>query len=307
MNELTDTLDLVGRLAQKIDLNDESSFIPQPRSSTADAPFAPDVEAISFPGPPAAQIAIPAQGIAGPLAILDLEALRIAGFLTPQSDRSLMAEEYRIIKRPILRTAFNIHREYGDRFHTAMITSARPGEGKTFTTVNLGISIASEHDLHVLLIDGDVRQRGLSRALGLADRKGLMDVLSDPNISLADVILRTNIPHLSILPAGQAVDNPTEILASQRMKDLISEITHRYPDRFILFDSPPVLATSEPGVLAAYVGQVIMVVLANETTKQAITESLGLIDACPNINFILNKVTLSAGSDRFGYDGYYEG
>jgi protein-tyrosine kinase len=124
---------------------------------------------------------------------------------------------------------------------------------------------------------------------------------------LADVILRTNIPHLSILPAGQAVDNPTEILASQRMKDLISEIIHRYPDRFILFDSPPVLATSEPGVLAAYVGQVIMVVLANETTKQAITESLGLIDACPNINFILNKVTLSAGSDRFGYDGYYEG
>jgi Mrp family chromosome partitioning ATPase len=128
--------------------------------------------------------------------------------------------------------------------------------------------------------------------------------LVDPSLSAADVLLRTNIPRLTILPVGQSVDAPTEIFASQRMKYVIAEITQRYSDRFIIIDSPPVLASSEPGVLAGYVGQVIMVVAANQTTRQAIMQSLDLVDVCRNVNFILNKVTAPSGPDQFGYYGY---
>jgi receptor protein-tyrosine kinase len=237
---------------------------------------------------------------------LDLDAMGRKGFLVPNSRRTLLAEEYRVIKRPLLRAAFDPSRQYEPRDRTTLITSPHPGDGKTFTSINLAMSVASEHETHVLLIDTDVRQRGMSRACGVADRKGLMDVLTDPKLSVADVILRTNIPHLTILPAGMSVHAPTEILASQRMIGVIDEITRRYADRFVILDGPPALASSEPGVLAAYVGQVTMVVRANLTNRQAIVESLALVEACATVNFILNKVTASVGPDRFGYYGYGE-
>jgi len=302
------TVDLVGRLAQRIDLNSDTALDSETAHKADPVTAFPDAFGGDFsgrqkpnpdilentPGPP--EKAQPAE-----LITLDLQSLRDKGFLTPLNHNSLLAEEYRIIKRPMLRSAFNTQRSHDDREHIALVTSPHANDGKTFTTINLGMSIASEHDLHVLLIDGDVRQRGLSHAFGVSERKGLMDALSDPGLSLADVILRTNVPDLSIIPAGHSVDAPTEILASPRMQTLMGDITRRYPDRFIIIDSPPVLATSEPGVLASYVGQVVMVVRANETTRQAIAESLALVDACSNVNFILNSVTLSAGSDRFGY------
>ena len=236
---------------------------------------------------------------------LDLVRLQKDGFLTPQNQRSLIAEEYRIIKRPLLRAAFDHTNDTNHLSHVVMITSARPGEGKTFTSINLAMSVATERDLHVLLVDCDIRRMGLSKRLGVADRKGLMDVLSDPNVALSDVILRTNVPNLTIIPSGQPVEASPEVFASAKMTRLVDEIARRYPDRFIIFDAPPVLASSEPGVLAMHVGQTVMVVQANETSKRAIAQSIPLISGCPNIHFVLNRVTLAAGPDRFGYYGTY--
>lgn len=236
---------------------------------------------------------------------LNLVRLHKEGFLTPQNQRSLIAEEYRIIKRPLLRAAFDHANDPANLNHVVMVTSARPDEGKTFTAVNLAMSVATERDLFVLLIDCDIRRMGLSKKLGLADRKGLMDVLMDPGLTVADVLLRTNIPNLAIIPSGQPVEAATEVFASAKMSVLVDDIATRYQDRFIIFDAPPVLASSEPGVLAVHVGQTVMVVHANETSKRAIAQSIPLVNGCPNVHFVLNRVTLAAGPDRFGYYGTY--
>ena len=146
---------------------------------------------------------------------------------------------------------------------------------------------------------------GMSRALGLADRPGLMDLLTQPNATFADVVVRTSIPNLSIIPAGKPVEGSTELFASQAMVKFAKDVAGRYRDRFIIFDTPPILASSEPGVLASHVGQVVMVVRANETRKRAVAEAVGLLDATSHINFVLNKVGQSTAPDRFGYYEYY--
>jgi receptor protein-tyrosine kinase len=320
-------IDLVGRAAEHIDLNarQEPTFAPPPpppqaperaaKNATAemfDEPAAPLPEPVVVqattakpvsPGDPPAK--------ASPIVLeFNWVHLEREGFLTPENQRSLTAEEFRLIKRPLLRTAFgrDNRAQRNGVAHVAMVTSPAPGDGKTFTAVNLALSIASEKDLHVLLIDGDPRRMGMSRVLGTAGRKGLVDVLMNPSMTVGDVIARTDVPNLSVIPAGQIVDAPSEVFASQSMTRLMAEIATRYSDRFIIFDAPPALASSEAGVLASHVGQVIMVVQANETSRQAVAQAVALVDACPNISFILNRVTMSAGMDRFGrYDYYQEG
>lgn len=319
-------IDLVGRAAEHIDLNarPEPTYEPEAPphaperaggNATADV-FAPASEPLSEPvvvqaanAPPSS--AEPPTSTSPPIN-LDFNWLHLEreGFITPENQRSLTAEEFRLIKRPLLRTAFgrDNRAQRNGISHVAMVTSPAPGDGKTFTAVNLALSIASERDLHVLLIDCDARRMGLSRLVGAAGRKGLIDVLMTPTMSIADVIVRTDIPNLSIVPAGQIVDAPAEIYASQTMARMMSDIATRYADRFIIFDAPPALASSDTGVLASHVGQVIMVVQANETSRQAVAQSVALVDACPNISFVLNRVTMSAGSERFGrYGNYQEG
>jgi len=299
-------MDLVERLAQRINLNAEAREEPAPppaappHSVFERVPAEPFITRLDD-----VRSTFTRERASAELVELDLDDLAAKGFLTPDARHNLLAEEYRIIKRPLLRAAFSGARTENDRENIALVTSPRPGEGKTFSSINLAMSISSEPDYHVLLVDADVRQRGLTRALGMAHRKGLSEVLSTPEMSLADVIVRTNIPNLSVIPAGGGVKSPTEMFATARTRDLMAEMTERYSDRFIIVDSPPVLASSEPGVLAGYVGQVIMIAMAGETPKQAIADSLVLLDSTPRISFILNKVTLMAGSGRFGYYGYY--
>lgn len=318
-------IDLVGRAAERIDINARSETVFEP----APPPQAPERAAESatpdmFNDPPpqlaepviAQAVAVKTEIAAAPpkasSSFLELNWVHLEreGFLTPENQRSLTAEEFRLIKRPLLRAAFgrdNRAQRHGIS-HVAMVTSPAPGDGKTFTAVNLALSIASERDLYVLLIDGDARRMGMSRTLGVTGRKGLVDVLMNPAMTIGDVIVRTDVPNLSIVPAGQTVDAPSEIFASQSMTRLMADIASRYADRFIIFDAPPALASSEAGVLASHVGQVLMVVQANETNRQAVAQAVSLVDTCPNISFILNRVTMSAGMDRFGrYDYYQEG
>ena len=232
--------------------------------------------------------------------VIDRGRLASNGIALPSSERSKAIEEYRIVKQGVIRNAI----ADPQRGRLIMVTSARPREGKTFTSLNLAFSIASEQDMRVLVIDCDVHRQTLMDTLGIKVQKGLFDLLTDETLDLADVLLRTNIGNLTVLPAGKSGLLAPELLSSHRMSDLMDEMVRRYPDRFIILDAPPCLATSDPSVLARLVGQVIFVVEANRTQEPEIAASLRLISSCPTIGLVLNK-TLGAASDQFGSYSYY--
>lgn len=158
--------------------------------------------------------------------------------------------------------------------------------------------------MRVLVIDCDVHRQTLIETLGIKAEKGLLDLLTDPTLDIADVLLRTNIGNITVLPAGKGGPLVPEHLSSQKMSDLMEEMVRRYPDRFIILDAPPCLATSDPSVLAGLVGQVVFVVEADRTQEPEIAASLRLISSCPTIGLVLNK-TLGAASDQFGSYSYY--
>ncbi|MBL4722004.1 MAG: AAA family ATPase [Alphaproteobacteria bacterium] len=242
----------------------------------------------------------------GKFAEIDLARIQRDGFISPNLPQTRLAEEFRTIKRPLLLNAFGAEESRIKNGNVLMVTSARPGEGKTFTSLNLAMSIAAERDLHVMLIDADVYKHQLCTVLEISSHHGLVDLLLDDTLDLTDVLVRTNIPNLTVLPSGDRHPSATELLASQRMADFMRDIAERYPDRMIIIDAPPVLASSEPGVLALLVGQIVMVVESDKTDRYTIDQSLDLISNCQNINFILNKSTNSFGSGLSKAYTYYD-
>jgi receptor protein-tyrosine kinase len=238
---------------------------------------------------------------------LDMEGLRAAGVVTSYTDRSHIAEEFRLIKRPLLLKAFAPPPDDIVNGNLIMVTSSKAGEGKTFCAVSLAMSIAQERDLTVLLIDADVAKPDIPRVLGIETQKGLVDLIADENdsLDLADVLVRTDLENLTILPAGRQHHLATELLASEKMDKFVKDIAARYPDRVIIFDSPPVLMSSVPGVLALHVGQILFVVEADRTVQPSVDTALGLISTCQDISLLLNKTQPSGNNGRFGaYYGY---
>ncbi|MFP4647902.1 MAG: XrtA-associated tyrosine autokinase [Halorhodospira sp.] len=240
---------------------------------------------------------------------IDYGNLRHHGIQIPGEERSGLEEEFRLIKRPLLDNAFGRHGVTDgvpgvEKGRLIMVTSAIPGEGKTFSTINLALSIAMEVDRTVLVVDADVARPNIPQTLGFEADRGLMDLLTDPQLSLPDVLLRTDIPDLTVLPAGRPHGRSTELLASQAMTDLLLELHERYPDRLILFDSPPLLSTSEPSVLARKMGQVLLVIEAESTAQTAVTRAAELLEGCDVVLSMLNKATGSWGLGYGGYSGY---
>ncbi|WP_071077311.1 XrtA-associated tyrosine autokinase [Janthinobacterium lividum] len=236
---------------------------------------------------------------------LNLARLAEQGMLTQEGGRSSVAEDFRIIKRPLLRQARASGAEAIRHGNLIVVTSAMPGEGKTYCAINLAMSIAMEMDITVLLVDADVARPSVLKVLGLPPEPGLMDVLLDPQLAMADVILKTNVANLRILPAGRSNKHATELLASRAMSRLLAEIASRYSDRVVVFDSPPLLITSEAHALVGQMGQVVMVVEAETTTQHAVKEALRQIEACEHIHLIYNKTKSFPGNDYYGY-GYYD-
>jgi protein-tyrosine kinase len=231
---------------------------------------------------------------------INLETLKRRGFVAPDTPRSQIADEFRIIKRPIIR---NSHGPSGVRTakgNLIMVTSALPGEGKTFTAINLAMSLAMEVDTTVLLVDGDVAHPDLPNLLGTPRAPGLLDVLTRDDLDIGDVLVRTNIDNLMVLPAGSPHRRATELLASEQMANILRELAARYSDRLIIFDSPPLLATTESRVLATHMGQIVMVVAADSTRQQAVHLALSTIDSCEMIMMMLNKAS------RTDVGAYYE-
>lgn len=235
---------------------------------------------------------------------LDLVMLAKLGFVTPDSPRSRIADEFRIVKRPLIANASGKGMVPIKNGNLIMVTSAVPGEGKTFSAINLAMSIAMELDQTVLLVDADVARPSLPRVLGLPSGKGLLDALHDKSFDFDHALIRTNVEKLSILTSGTQHARATELLASDAMDRLLDEMATRYPDRIVVFDSPPLLVTTESRVLATHMGQIVFVVQAEATLQGDVKRALATIKACPVKMILLNQArTVAQGAYGYGY-GY---
>ncbi|TXG79728.1 MAG: chromosome partitioning ATPase [Thermomicrobiales bacterium] len=235
---------------------------------------------------------------------IDVERLGRLGMVTPLDPKSRVAEEFRVIKRPILRNVGVKGAAPVADANLVMVTSALAGEGKSTTSVNLAMSIAMELDHTVLLVDADVSRPTVPSMLGISEERGLLDLLTDETLDVSDVLLRTNIEKLSVLPAGLAQSRATELLSSVAMCRLLKDLATRYSDRIIIFDSPPLLPSNESRALATLMGQIVVVVAAESTTHAALKQALATIETCPVKLLMLNKSRVSSGTGYGNYGSY---
>jgi protein-tyrosine kinase len=219
----------------------------------------------------------------------DLDALRAGGLLPPAHQERELAQQYRLIKRPLINNALGRGVEALPEGNLVMIASAVPGEGKTFTALNLALSMRLEEDVTVLLVDGDVVNPRLSQILGADDARGLLDVLKDPSMSAASAVLPTDIPGLTFLPAGHQEPNATELLASARMHDVVAQLAGQDPTRLVLFDSAPLLLTTESQSLTEIAGQILLVVRADQTPQHAVLEAVETLSESKSVSLVLNQ------------------
>lgn len=284
---------------------DQPSQIPAKNTTERDTPRQTSSPDPITPLPVGKDLASASSVSAANRVNLDFEAMAASGLLVPSQSRNVLANEFRVIKRPLIANAMGKGATPVTNGNLVMITSALPGEGKSFTAINLAISIAMELDNTVMLVDADVARPSILSMLGLPPTEGLLDVVNENSLDISRVLLRTNIEKLSILPSGTPHPRATELLASDAMIKLLEDMAKRYPDRIIIFDSPPLLLTTEARALATHMGQIVVVVQSGETTQAAVREAVATVEACPLKMMVLNKATQSA-SDRYGY-GYAYG
>ena len=233
---------------------------------------------------------------------VDVERLTSMGFIVPDDSRNRLVEQYKHIKRPLLQKARKPS-QANQPNNIIMVTSAFSGEGKTHTALNLGLSIALERDCRVLLVDADVVKPSMSSILQAEGKPGLVDFLTNDVPDISATLLSTNIPNFRFLPAGKKHHLTHELLASNVMANLCEELSSRYPDRVIILDSPPMLATSEARVLAQLAGQVVLVVEQDKTAQSSVHEALERVEKERVAGLVLNKASASHKS----YYGYYYG
>lgn len=235
---------------------------------------------------------------------IDLNALAAQGYIVPHATRSLLVDEFRVIKRPLLNNITGAAAGKIDRPNLIMVTSSLPGEGKTFVAVNLAMSIATELNHTVLLVDADPSRSALPGRLGIAPAQGLLDKLLHPELDLADLILATNIPKLAVLPVGTPSAQATELFASATMDLLLEEMVHRYRDRVIILDAPPLLPSAEARALSQHAGQILFVVQAGRTHQGTVQQSLGILQDHPLVYTLLNQSRGPKAGSPYGYYAY---
>jgi len=233
---------------------------------------------------------------------IDWAALREASILPPEDHERAIADQYRAIKRPLLRNAAEAMAAGSAVGNVIMTASALPGDGKTFTCVNLALSLARERDYTVLLVDSDTPKPHVSKLFGVDSEPGLLDVLMDPARTIESVILPTDVPRLSLLPVGRGGEPATELLASARMSEVVNRLARLYSRGIVIFDSPPLLLTSEAAALAMQMGQVALVVKAGETPQHAVLHAIEVLANCKKVSLILNQVDVAPlESYYYGY------
>lgn len=276
---------------------------PQPSARPASGPAAPSSEAAApaAAAPAAAPEPAAPRAVAfcGPRAMIDREDLREAGLIVPEDPVNGLLEEFRIVKRELLADA----RSGGALARRILVCSPHQGEGKTYCATNLAIALAAERGVEVLLADADVVRPSITEQFGIEADLGLMDALADPSLLPENLVIRTDIPGLFVLPAGTPSARDAEYLASARTAEVLDRLTQGAPDRFVIFDTPPALAASPAAELAQHVGQALLVVRADETSRAALEDAQQLLSACADIKLLLNAARYSPSGRRFGSYG----
>lgn len=269
----------------------KSGFKSEPRpvdhsQKGADAP-----QARSAPAPE------PAVALCGPFQAIDRAHLHEAGLIVPEDPVTGLLEEFRIVKRDIIADA----RTSGDPGQRRiLVCSPHQGEGKTYCAINLAIALAAERDVEVLLVDADVIRPSVTARLGFDAERGLMDALADPSVCPEELAIKTDIAGLFVMPAGSTGVCDAEYLASAHTAEVLDRLTRGAPNRYVIFDTPPALAASPAAELASHVGQAVLVVRADETSRAALEDAQQLLSACPNLKLLLNATRFSPSGRRFG-------
>ncbi|MGH6648975.1 XrtA-associated tyrosine autokinase [Aquabacterium sp.] len=285
-----------------VDVGQPTAAAPPPPSAPPQEAPAPVVTVkATAPEPESRRVDAPDEERRSRSIDLNLLHMERCGLLVPGAPRSQLEEEFRIVKRPLLENIRGQTAIRPKRANIIMVTSALPGEGKTQTAINLAVSIAMELDHTVLLVEADVIRPSALERMGVSVPRGLLDLLTHPETELSDVLLKTNIPKLTLLPAGHSNSRSTELLASAAMDALLEELATKYPDRVIIFDTPPLLPSTESRVLASSIGQVLMVVEAGKTPLNAVKQAFATVESCPVVMSMLNKYTGPKGNRAYGY------
>lgn len=234
---------------------------------------------------------------------INWRALAAEGFIDNNDTKSQLAEEFRVIKRPLVNNIQDVESNGISRPNLILICSSLPGEGKTFISINLALSIANELDKSVLLIDADVEKPSISKQLGIKQSPGLIEYLENDKVTFSDIMLKTDLDNLNVIPAGKRHKYSTELLSSQRMYLFAEEVSRRYKDRIVIFDSPPLLVATQAQVLAELVGQVVLVIAAEETPQNVVNDSIAKLANCDVVMTLLNKTKKEL--DLYGYNYGY--
>jgi exopolysaccharide/PEP-CTERM locus tyrosine autokinase len=264
--------------------------------------------------PGAAAIALPTTARPDPVAtlepryvhkriVVDFDRLRAADYLPERGQERRFADYCHRIKRPLIDRALGAGTPQDSRL--ILLSSALPGDGKTFIALNLALSIARERDLSVLLIDGDLPKAQITRVLNLQDQPGLLDALKDDRLDVESLVFDTDVPNLEILPAGSPSEGAAEFIASARMRDIATRLITRNPRRLVLFDSPPLLVSSEARALVPIPGQIVLVARAGHTPRRAIVDAIAHVDRQKLQGLVLNDAHLEAEHGYYDY-GYGE-
>lgn len=276
------------------------------RGHEVEAP-APEPVIAPAPAPVAEPVIRPASAMVRPgtrrSAPIDREALAEAGMIVPGGQITPLAEEFRMVKRQLLLTARAVAGADADRARMILVCSAQPDEGKTFCAINLALSMSAEKDVEILLVDADFAKPDILERLGLPQGPGLLDALTG-DVDVEDCIVDTDVPQLSVLPAGTRSVADTELLASDKARRMLDKLAAANPRRIVIFDSPPALAASPASVLALHAGQVMLVVRADRTSESDLRAAVATLDGCEHIQLVLNSVSFQPAGRRFGT--YYE-
>ena len=276
----------------------DAPTVPAPvQPSPASLPIPEPVQRVQEQEAPAAAAPAAAVALSGPRVSIDRDVLRSEGLIVPEEPVTGLLEEFRIVKRELLADA-RASRE--DAARCILVCSPHPGEGKTYCATNLAIALAAEREIEVVLVDADVLNPSVTKRLGLDEGEGLMDALADSRIRPESLVQRTDIDGLFVLPAGTSSARDAEYLTSRRTGEVLERLTRDAPNRYLIFDTPPALAASPAAELAAYVGQALLVVRADETSRAALDDARQLLSACPDIKLLLNAVQFSPSGRRFG-------
>jgi protein-tyrosine kinase len=279
---------------------------PAPQASMQQAAV-PQAQPIAAPYvPKGSPLLTPVPGVERRKSTLDHKSLKEEGFIQPGAAPSMLSEEFRVIKRQLMLSAFGGRNARAlERGRAILMCSAQPNEGKTFCSVNLALSLATEKDVEILLIDADVAKPEVLSTLGMDGGPGLMDALVDPSIDIESLVIETSIPQLTVLPAGRQSNNDTEMLAAARTQVVIDKMLAANPHRVIIIDTAPLLAASPASVLAHLVGQVVMVVRADKTGESELRDALSMLDGPAQVQLLLNGVSYAGNTQKFGsYYGY---